>query len=243
MKRTSSLIASLAMLCLATSAGTALAAPVYVDASTTNTVLAPSAGGGALTTNGTDSVDGIWRLRTSLGIDPATTTVPTSGPIVPVAANNVFESTGNNQVNGLSDDVPRVVTTVAGLPSNTYNVWAIYWIDQNGSPWRIRAGLTDTVAPLPLFVGGGAGTPGVNEPTGGFDNATGGSGTGRKIWKASLGQVTGTSISVFVEDAPATSGNERTWYDGIAYEAVPEPASLTMVLAAACAGGFMRRRR
>jgi len=40
--------------------------------------------------------------------------------------------------------------------------------------------------------------------------------------------VTGTSISIFVEDAPAANGNERTWYDGIGYE-VPEPASLVLL--------------
>jgi hypothetical protein len=225
--------------CLAAAGGWALvaasafAAPVYVDASLTNTQFAPSAGGGALTTNSTDTADGIWRLRTSLGIDPAATAIP-SGTITLTASNNVFESTGNSNP---SDNVPRVVTTISGLASNTYNVWVLYWIDQAGSPWRIRAGLTDSVDPLPLFIGGGAGTPPTNEPAGAVDSAN------RVLWKASLGQVTGTSINVYVEDAPATTNNERTWYDGVAYEAVPEPSALALAMAGAAGVLGLRRRR
>lgn len=141
---------------------------------------------------------------------------------------------------------PRIVTTVGGLPSNTYNVYVLYWTDQIPNPWRIRAGLTDTTDPLPLFIGGNAPSPSapVNQDAGAGDNGTGGAGQGRRLWIASLGQVTGTSIDVYVEDGPAANNNQRTWYDGIAYAAVPEPSSMAMALAsAACVAKFVRRRR
>jgi hypothetical protein len=57
--------------------------------------------------------------------------------------------------------------------------------------------------------------------------------------QALLGQVTGTSISVFVEDAPATTSSNRTWYDGIGYE-VPEPATMAILGLGAL---LMRRKR
>lgn len=190
---------------------------IYADAVFTgdnaNTLLAPSAGGGAVPVNTTDTVDGIWRYRTGFGLSPADTALPID-PVPTGGSGTVYESTGNTSP---ADDVPRVVTTVSGLARHTYNVYVYYWSDQSNSPWRIRAGLEDTVDPLPLFIKGDT-----NSIQVGTDSA------GRKLWQAFLGQVTGTSISVFVEDAPATSGIERTWYDGIGYE-VPEPASLILL--------------
>jgi hypothetical protein len=100
---------------------------------------------------------------------------------------------------------------------NTYDVYVYYWSDQSSSPWRIRAGLEDTVDPLTLY-----------HRYDGYSVQVGQDSAGRRLWEAYLGQVTGTSISVFVEDGPAANTNERTWYDGIGYE-VPEPASLVLL--------------
>jgi hypothetical protein len=119
---------------------------------------------------------------------------------------------------------------VGGLSLGTYDVYVYYWSDQSSSPWRIRAGLEDTVDPLALFITG-SGTPTPIQV--GTDTS------GRKLWQASLGQVTGTSISVFVEDAPAANGNNRTWYDGIGYE-VPEPATMVILSLGAL---LIRRKR
>jgi hypothetical protein len=207
----------LALAVLVLTAVNVSAAIVYVDATTTNTQFAPSAGGGAWTTNGADSADGIWRLRPDFGIAPSVT-VPPSGSFDRIGG-TVFESTGNSNP---SDDVPRVVTTVAA-PAGLNDVYVYFWTDQSSSPWRIRAGLSDSVDPLPLFIGGGAGSPPPVD-TGGRDQDN------RVLWRGYVGQVAGASpIAVYIEDAPAANGNERTWYDGVGYELVPEPTSLALL--------------
>jgi hypothetical protein len=221
---------------VAVAAGTAEAAIVYVDATdgvSGNTAIAPSAGGGVWTTNGTDTVDGIWRLRSGFGLAPTTTSVPSGA--FDASGGTVYESTGNSSP---SDNVPRLVTNVVGLAPALYNVYAYFWGDQNSSPWRIRAGLTDSVDPLGLFIGGSSpsGSP-LPIDTGGRDGA------GRVLWQASLGQVTGNSFSVYVEDAPAANGNERTWYDGVGYERIPEPTCAILLGAASLMIVISLRRR
>lgn len=215
-------------------ASSAQAAIVYVDAATSNTALAPSAGGGAWTTVGTDTAsDNMWRLRPDFGQAPSAT-VPAAGAISTLGG-TIYESTGNN----CCDDVPRLATS-ASTPAGLKDVYAYFWADQNGSPWRLAAGLTDTASPLALFTAGGApsGTP-LPVDTGGRD------GSNRILWRAYLGQSTAASLTVFVDDAPATSGSERTWYDGIGYEnvgpIVPEPTSLSLIGFAAI--GLLARRR
>jgi hypothetical protein len=186
-------------------------------AGTGNTLLAE---GGVVSTNTTDSVDGIWRSRTGFGLNPADTALPI-GTVATGGAGTVYESTGNSNP---SDNIPRVVTTVSGLALNTYDVYVYFWMDQNGSPWRIRAGFENTVDPLPLYVGSNGITP-TDSPV----SWVGSDSQNRRLLQAYLGQVTGTSISVFVEDAPAANGNERTWYDGIGYAVIPEPATLVLL--------------
>ena len=219
--------------------GMSQAVITYVDADFTvgtgNTLFAPSAGGGTITTNTTDTADGIWRYRAGFGLSPTNTAIPT-GPIATGGTGTIYSGTDNSNP---SDNVPRVVTTVGGLALNTYDVYIYFWIDQNGSPWRIRAGLEDTVEPLTLFIGSNSITS-TDSPiswVGRDDNTTN---QGRRLLQAYLGQVTGTSISVFVEDAPAANGNERTWYDGIGYEVIPEPATMALLGLGAL---LMRRKR
>ncbi len=205
---------------------------IYVDANFTagtgNTLFAPSAGGGAVPTNATDTVDGIWRARTNLGLKPTDTVIPAS-PIA-LAGGTVYESTGNITAGDppTGDNVPRVVTTVSGLAQGTYNVYLYYWSDSTGAGWQTRAGLVDTVDPLTLF-----------DRYNGTSTQIGTDTSNRRLMQALLGQVTGTSISVFVEDAPAANGNNRTWYDGIGY-AVPEPATMAILGLGAL---LMRRKR
>jgi len=83
---------------------------IYVDADFTadtgNTLLAPSAGGGVVPTNTTDTVDGIWRYRSGFGLKPTDTVIPTSP--IDLAGGTVYESAGNSG----ADNVPRIVTTV-----------------------------------------------------------------------------------------------------------------------------------
>ena len=148
---------------------------------------------------------------------------------------NGLQSTGNSTP---PDAVPRLVTTVNGLASATYNVYAYFWSDQNSSPWRIRAGLTDGTDPLPLFVGGSA-PSGSPLPI----DTTVRNGAGRILWQASLGTETGTQLKVYIDDAPATTNNERTWYDGVGYQAVPEPGTLVLLALGVPAFMLAARRR
>lgn len=216
------------LLCVASVAAMSSAAVTYVDAvfatghgGTPNTFLAD--GGAAVPTSTGDTVDGLWRYRTGFGIAPGTAIQPT-GTITLTSSCTVYEGTGNSSP---SDNVPRVVTT-ASVPSGAYDVYVYFWIDQSGSPWRIRAGLVNTVEPLELFTGSNTFTAD-SEPIAWVASDSGGP---RRLMRAYLGQASGTSISVYVEDAPATNGNERTWYDGIGYTKVynvPNSPSVTPV--------------
>jgi hypothetical protein len=218
------------LLCVALLAAMSQAAITYVDAvftgSSANTVYAPSAGGGTITTSTGDTVDGLWRARTSLGLRPTVTTPPT-GTVTLDSTSTVYESTANSST---ADNVRRVVTSVS-VAQNAYDVYVYFWIDQNGSPWRIRAGLVDTVDPLTLFIGSN-GLTATDSPISWIASDNGGP---RRLMQAYLGQTSGNSISVFVEDGPAggtTPSNERTWYDGIGYVKVynvPNSPSVTPV--------------
>lgn len=48
----------------------------------------------------------------------------------------------------------------------------------------------------------------------------------RRLYEVLLGTVTGTGFSAFIEgDRSMTAQNQRTWYDGVGYSIVPEPAT------------------
>jgi hypothetical protein len=211
--------------CLSAVTSRVSAAIIYVDATTSNTAHAPSAGGGAWNAAAVGDIagDNIWRTRANFGLTPLATSVPPAG-VISTTGGTIYESSGNN----CCDDVPRIVTS-ATAPAGLKDVYVYFWTNEFGQGWRIRAGLTDTVDPLPLFVGGGAlaGTP-LPVDTGVRDGQSNG---GRRLYQAYVGQTSATSLAVFVDDGPGASGAERTWYDGIGYEAaaVPEPATLALL--------------
>jgi hypothetical protein len=125
--------------------------------------------------------------------------------------------------------------------SDTYNVYAYFWSDS--SNWKLAADLTDNVGgDLPLyskFSGASVTDSGASI----FTTAVLTSESGRTLWQASLGQVSGTSISVYLDDDPAQAdANGRTWLDGIGYEVIPEPATLGLVGIFGAGALFVRRR-
>jgi len=151
-----------------------------------------------------------------------------------------------NAAFGGVDNSHRLQTSVSGLTAGTYNVYAFFWVDV--SDWRLQAALSDNVGgDLPLFT---RNTPGIVQyaPTGGsttilstdpsvngginpFTTAVVVAEGNRALFRADLGQITGTSFNVFLDDDPTmTSGNQRTWIDGVGYSAVvvPEPSSLAL---------------
>ena len=142
-----------------------------------------------------------------------------------------------------NENAQRLKTTVSGLAPNTYNVYVYLWSDS--SEWRIRAALVDNPSgELPLFVVGqilyGSPLPTVVDPAdfaGYTPLVTEGN---RTMYQAFLGQVTGTSFSVFVDNDPGNGDPafprdtffSRTWYDGIGYSiaAVPEPSGAMLLV-------------
>jgi hypothetical protein len=218
---------------LACTALTASAQINYLDATagvSGNTALAA---GGVFTPplNGTTGLDNQWEQRT-----------------VFASSGTVFEVAGEGTA--VTENAPRLVTTITGLASGTYDLYAYFWSPgtltaDNAQQWLLRAGLTDAPGELQLYsrVLGILPTP-INPPgmiiasqvtsSAGFTLAptifTEG---GRNLWQASLGQavVTGGSVQIFIDDyAPAGSVNNRTWYDGVGYAVVPEPSSLALAV-------------
>lgn len=209
-------------------AANATAAIVYVDATdgaAGNTVIAPSAGGGVFTP-----------------VQPPGTQGPGGDGLWDVRAFGNGASIYQNAQSGNVDNAQRLATTVSGLASGTYNAFAYYWSDV--SNWRIEASLTDDAGPLPLYVfqplSAGVvqhwtGADGTNLSsalaTNPFTTNVMISEGNRRLLQIPLGQVTGTSISVFVDDSTTQADqNERTWYDGVGYElVVPEPTSVALL--------------
>jgi PEP-CTERM motif len=147
-----------------------------------------------------------------------------------------------NAATGTVDNAHRLQTNLSGLAAGTYNVYAYFWSDSSNG-WRIQASLTDNPGgDLPLFT---PTTAGVVQFYTGAD-ATVLSSTlapnpfssdvmiaegNRRLYQAFLGQASGTSFPIFLDDSSSQADqNERTWYDGVGYERVPEPASVALLV-------------
>ena len=228
-------------LAAATLVSTASAQIVYVDATdgaAGNTAIAPSAGGGVFTpvqppgTQGPAN-DGLWDVR-AFGNNAS-----------------IYQNAGTGA--GVDTNAVRLATSVSGLPLNSYDVYVYFWTDSSLN-WRIGASLNDTPGQLMLYQAGGAdvtqfysgadatvfsSTLSPNPFTADVMVAEG----NRRLLQAHLGSVTGTGFSVFVEgDLSMTSFDQRTWYDGIGYAVVPEPASAALFGLGALVFVLRRRR-
>jgi hypothetical protein len=204
------------------------AALVYLDATQTNTT--GPAGAIKPGTNG-QADDDMWSERTGFSI-----------------GSNFFQSGDGNGENS-----PEIKTTITGLaPLGAYRVYVHFWDGSGTAPdWNVRAGFA----------------PGVNtlfaNPADAPDiGATGGvlassltyvanptpftEGADRTQYAGLVGIALATglgSLDVYIDDLPSTNGvNQRTWYDGVSYELVPEPASAAMLVFAVPALAALRRR-
>jgi hypothetical protein len=205
----------------------ARAAIVYLDATDEvggNTALA--AGGAFTAVAATSGSDGNWAQR-AFG---------NSG--------SIFESRGQSGAGNSTEDAPRLATTISGLtPGGAYNVYSFFW-DSTDAPqqWMIRSGLTNVVGDLPLF---DQTSPLANTLT--FTSPVLTTEGNRTMLSASLGMAIANGsgqVVVYADDNTAglTTGENRTWFDGVGYEAVPEPSTALLALGAAGLS-LLRRRR
>jgi hypothetical protein len=208
------------------------AAITYVDATASNTTLAD---GSAYTpTASTINDDNEWSLRTVFG-------------------NNGTVYTTNDSNANPGEDGPMLRTTIGGLAiGSVYDIYVYFWGAGNDNPggnqrWDIEAGLTTTTLTFYDTQNGtnlGHASTGVTPATY-FTNSSpdvlvieG----DRRLYQAHLGTATADgsgNIHVFIDDAPGNAN--RTWYDGVGYEVIPEPG--VALLGALGLLGLLRRRR
>jgi hypothetical protein len=170
----------------------------------------------------------------------------------PWGNNGIYQSIPVN-ASGLST-FPEITTQITGLTNGTtYDVWVFFWDNVTGTneKWTISAGLT--TGALSTYsndaVTGSTTTGVVNTNTLTFSNSptitqtAGAPANTYNMFGVKLGQVsvTGGGVNVYVDRNIFVSGSfNRVWYDGVGFEAVPEPS-------AALLGGLgmillMRRR-
>lgn len=192
--------------CIATFVGSrpACAQLTYVDADATAGTGNTTPPGAFTTTNADDN---LWSLRTGF------------------ASGGTIYQSGD----GDGEDAPEITTTLTGLTANSlYRVYAHFWDGSGGPPdWNIRAGFTS--GSTTLFA-----NP-ADAPDIGAQNAVLASTlaytTAPTVFveadRTMYAGLVGNSMSnasgqlpVFIDDLPSTIGvNNRTWYDGLSYEA------------------------
>lgn len=143
--------------------------------------------------------------------------------------------------------MPELTTQITGLTdAQDYDIWVFFWDASDANVWNIAAGLTTGALTTYSFDGLGDQTQTVAASTLTFTNtspvvlpAEG----NRIMYGVNLGPVTasGTTINVFVDNLTGGGGNNRTWYDGVGYEVVPEPS--TALLGGIGLLVLLRRRR
>lgn len=157
---------------------------------------------------------------------------------------------------------PELTTQITGLSDGLYDVWVFFWSSTDvtsGVPsqtWNIAGGLTSGDLTTYSFNGAGDTSSTVAASTLDFDdtvvtqegslNNDGVSGL-RILYGVNLGEATvsgGSTIDVFIDNltGEGAGGTDRTWYDGVGYQVVPEPGSGAMALIGLGAMAMRRRR-
>jgi hypothetical protein len=208
--------------------GRSQGALVYLDANkATNT------GAAAAFTAGTNdnADDNLWSRRTTFGVN-----------------GDIFQSGDGN-----GEDAPEIVTTIPGLiPLAAYRVYVHFWDGSGTAPdWNIRGGFAPGVNTLfanPADAADIGATAAVLASSLTYvTNPTPFTEADRTQYAGLIGTASASglgTLAVYINDLPSTIGvNNRSWYDGVSYEMVPEPASVAMLMFAAPTLAALRRRR
>jgi len=127
------------------------------------------------------------------------------------ATSNWFESNREG-----SEDCPQLRTSVEGLVPGTYNVFAYFWV-ANGQGFKFGAALTNNSGGgLPLYA---VGSPGVQAAVqGSFSNPVRVTSADRTLYQVSLGSITGSTVTAYIDDEAHGGHSSSCWYDGIGYQ-------------------------
>lgn len=187
----------------------------YVDASEANTTQANGLPIGATGPDETEgAADGLWHWRSGVG-----------------NGGSVLASGGSG-----GENAPMLKTTLSGLADGLYDIFAFFWADPN-QDWRIQVGFDPNN--LLLVRDNGAQQAEVAH----FDGEvvlTAGSAALYRVYVGRTEVINGSPISVFIDDLGADL-TTRTWYDGLGYALVPEPATI-VVPASGLVVLFIRRK-
>lgn len=200
--------------------------------------------------------DNLWTVRNTSGNFGLAADGSATGELYESNGTNGTGITGSNS----GEDAPMLKTTIAGLtPGASYRIYTYFYDVANSgtTEWGLLSGLsptsltsfsgaTDATSPPisgPVTAAPAAvadGTPG-NLPSGYSVTAN------NRLYQASLGTAvadTSGNVVVYVDDfpnPPFSGGNERARYDGVGFEAVPEPGGLAGLAVGGVA--LIRRRR
>jgi hypothetical protein len=186
-------------------------------------------------TTSASTTDDRWRERTPFGLAEGEA-LPATGTSV-VSGGEIYQSIDWNQTGKDARRLKSNAITLPGTPDQDYYVYVFFWSDEHDSPWRIRAGLSETECNNQLWIGYSSPSGPTTPIQVGLDSA------GRILWAAELDNDAegGSTITIYTDDEPSDNSNERTWLDAYGYglEPVPEPVTIALL----GLGGLLLHRR
>ena len=118
----------------------------------------------------------------------------------------------------------ELTTQITGLADGAYNVWVFFWDASSTNQWNISTGLTSGALDTYSFDGLGDQASPVAASTLPFTAVPMVTEDDRIMYGVNIGQASvsgGSAIEVFINGLH-TGSNDRTWFDGVGYEALQD---------------------